>query len=76
MTAEPRLLARIPGQYISQALKTLPPAEIAPFDVMEASIDVPGIGTVRITAKRMKHKKGRLMHYFWNADSAALVCER
>jgi hypothetical protein len=67
------VLARIAGQYIAQALKTLPPAENVALDVMEVLIDVPSIGAVCITAKRMKHKKGRCTHYFWNADSAALL---
>jgi hypothetical protein len=65
------ILARIPGQYVAQALNTLPNAEKAALDVMEVLIDVPNIGAVRITAKRMKHKKGKSTHYFWNADSAA-----
>ena len=28
------------------------------------------IGGVRTTARRIKHKRGRLTHYFWTADSA------
>ena len=45
------LLPRIPGQYIARALHTLPHAETAADEVMEAAIDVPGIGTVRIASK-------------------------
>jgi hypothetical protein len=32
---------------------------------MDATIDVPGIGTVRITAKRFRHKHGKAVMYFW-----------
>ncbi len=39
---------------------------------MEIFVHVPGIGRVRITAKRMKHKYGRSPHYFWTAESAVL----
>lgn len=67
---EASALARIPGQYIAKALNTLPPAETAALDVMEVLIDVPSLGAVRITAKRMKHKRGRFTHYFWTADRA------
>jgi hypothetical protein len=67
------MLARIPGQYVAEALKTLPPAENAKLDVMEVLIEVPNLGAVRITATRMKHKKGKSTHYFWTAENAALV---
>jgi hypothetical protein len=67
------LLARIPRQYIAEALKTLPNAEKTALDVMEVSIDVPNLGAIRITVKRTKHKLGKSMHYFWTAGSAALA---
>jgi hypothetical protein len=65
-----RLLDRIPGQYIAEALKTLRNAEKSTLDAIDVVIDVPNMGAVRITANRMKHKKGRSTHYFWNADRA------
>lgn len=64
------ILSRIPGQYISRALRTLPNAETATDEQMEATIDVPGIGAVRITAKRFRHKKGKAVMYFWTAERA------
>ena len=49
------LLPRIPAKYIADALLTLPDPEIvSERAVMDAFIDVPGIGRVRITARRMK----------------------
>jgi hypothetical protein len=67
------LLARIPGQYAARALQTLPRAETAADELMEATIDVPGVGRVRITAKRFKHKRGKAVSYFWTAEKA--LCE-
>ena len=69
------LLPRIPGEYIADALLTLPPAKEAEWATMDCFVGVPGIGRVRITARRMKHKRGRSTHYFWTAESAALVPE-
>jgi hypothetical protein len=40
---------------------------------MEVLIDVPNIGAVRITAKRMKHKKGKSTHSFWTANRGAIL---
>ena len=46
------LLPRILGQYIARAPHTLQHAETAADEVMEAAIDEPGIGIVRIASKR------------------------
>jgi hypothetical protein len=43
------ILARVPGPYLGSALQTLPPTETAASDTIEATIDVPGIGVVRVT---------------------------
>jgi len=68
------LLARIPGNYIAKALQTLPPAERADDNaVMDRFGNVPEIGRVRITARRLKHNRGRSTHYFWTAESALLI---
>jgi hypothetical protein len=67
------LLPRIPGPYLARALNTLPPAETAPDEIMEAIINVPELGTVRITAKRFRHKKGKAVMYFWTASRAERV---
>jgi hypothetical protein len=67
------ILPRVPGQYVARALKELPDAETAQAEIMEATIDVPELGSVRITAKRMKHKKGKSTHSFWTADRCAIL---
>ena len=68
------LLSRIPAKYIADALLTLPDPEIVSEGaIMDAFVDVPGIGRVRITARRMKHKRGQSTHYFWTAESAVVA---
>jgi hypothetical protein len=70
------LLPRIPGNYIAKALQTLPPAErAAAGGIMECFVNVPDLGRVRITARRMKHKRGRSTHYFWSAESVVKARE-
>ena len=64
------ILARVPGQYLAQALNELPSAETAPAELMEATIDVPGLGTVRVTGRRMSHRRGKVRHWFWTAQKA------
>ena len=39
---------------------------------MDAFIDVLSIGRVRITARRLKHRRGQSTHYFWTAESASI----
>ena len=47
-----------------------------PNDVGVASGDLfqySGIRAVRVTAKRMSHKRGKMSHYFWTAVKAVFV---
>ena len=66
------ILPLVPGPYLAAALNTLPHAEIAAADTLEATVEVPGIGAVRVTAKRLKAKRGKSSHYFWTPASATL----
>jgi hypothetical protein len=68
------ILSRIPSRYMADALLALPDPElVSDGAIMDAFIDVPLIGRVRITARRMKHKRGRSMRYFWTAERATIV---
>ena len=68
------ILSRIPAHYKAEALQTLPDAASADDGaIMEAFVDVPGVGRIRITARRMRHKRGRSVHYFWTAESAVIA---
>ena len=73
MSDDENILSSVPGQYLAAALQTLPSAEAAPVDTMDATIDVPGIGTVRVTGRRMKAKRGKVSHYFWTPSRAVAV---
>ena len=65
------ILSRIPSRYIADALLTLPDPEIVSDGaIMDAIVEVPLIGRVRITARRMKHKRGRSTHCLWRAERA------
>jgi hypothetical protein len=67
------ILERVPGAYVSDALRTLPRPDGASVDSMEACVAVPGIGNVRITVTRKRSRKGKAYHYFWTAEKAVLV---
>ena len=68
------IVGHIRGPYVARALKTLPNLETVPADaIMEATIEVPSIGMVRFTARRMRHKRGKSTHYFWTAEKAVGV---
>jgi hypothetical protein len=68
------ILSRIPGNYVAEAVIMLPPAESAnDGTIMDRFVTVPGVGKVRITARRMKYKHGGSMHFFWTAESAVLI---
>ena len=73
MSEDDNILPCVHGQYIARALQTLPRAETATDELMEAAIDVPELGAVRITAKRFKHKQGKAVMYFWTAERAEIV---
>ena len=60
------ILARVPADLLARALKKLPAADIWPTDTAHTTIDVPGIGLVRVTGKRMKAKRG----YVWTPEKA------
>jgi hypothetical protein len=59
-----------PGHLLAQALKQMPAADRSPKETAE-TIDVPGIGAVRVVAQRMKATRGKVSHHFWTAVKAA-----
>jgi len=42
----------------------------------ETVMEVPGFGTVRFTAKRLRHKHGKSVHYIWSATKVVVVFDR
>ena len=67
------ILARVAGAYVSDALQQLPKAETATEYTVQIELEVPELGLVRFTAKRYRHRHGRAVIYFWNAESAVMV---
>jgi hypothetical protein len=49
------------------------PAELAKVDSLETDYDVPNIGRVRFTVKRMRAKHHRHSHYVWRAAKPVLI---
>ena len=68
------LLSRIPGELHRQSLDDVTACGDADAGaIMDCFVNVPELGRVRITARRLEHTRGRSTHYFWTAESAALV---
>ena len=67
------ILARIPRQYVADALQTLPAPNSASEELMETEIDVPDIGRAHFNAKLHTSKQGRFRSYFWSVKCATLV---
>jgi hypothetical protein len=55
---------------LPKAILSLPEAQLSGGEVMEAMIDVPGLGRVKITCRKFRHKKGRSARVFWTAERA------
>ncbi len=53
------ILRKIGGQYISQALQTLPNAETSKEDSQEIVIELPVFGRVRFICPRMIARQGK-----------------
>jgi hypothetical protein len=76
-----RLIATIPGQYISNAAATLSGTESARDEPQQVVITIPRIDAVRgsrrvrITFRRFKHKFHKRTRWFWTADSAETLNE-
>lgn len=53
------ILASVPGQYVAQGANSLPSAQGAQVDTMEAVVEVPSLGAVRIRYGVFRYRKGR-----------------
>ena len=70
--ADDNVLSRVPKALLARALKKLPAANIWASDTAETTIDVPGLGAVRVIAKRMQATRGKSSHYFWTPEKAVV----
>ena len=67
------ILSRVPKNLLTRALKKLPAADMWQADTAETTIDVPGLGAVRVTARRTEGKPGKASQYFWTPEKATAV---
>jgi len=67
------ILARVPGQYIAEALAQLPPINIAGDQIHETVIEAGHVGKVRIFARKQLARHGKHSHWYWSAFRAAAV---
>ena len=67
------VLRLIPGQIIAAGSRNLPSTAKSTHATRQLVVNVPGIGRVRFTYKRMSHTKARSTHYFWTIEGAALI---
>lgn len=74
--ADNGILARIPGLYISDGQRELPPATPNAPAQLQSLIEVPEIGLVRITywLTSSRHRKTR--NWFWVARHAEAVAPK
>lgn len=67
------ILEHVGGQYIAEAIKTLPPAVTAEDRDHFVEIDAGHVGRVRLTFRKQKAKRGKFSHWFWAAGRAEAV---
>lgn len=67
------ILRKIGGQYVAQALQTLPNAETSKEDFMETVIELPVFGLVRFRCQRMTGRQGKHRYRFWTANEEEKV---
>lgn len=64
------ILGRIPGQYIAEAVRLLPPAATTPQLHLEVELDAGPDGKVRFFAERQRANRQRHSHFFWSVYRA------
>jgi hypothetical protein len=64
---------RIPGHYLARAIQTLPDASTVIDTHMDAMIDVPGIGLVRVDCETDEAQAREVRSHFWTPEKAVAV---
>jgi len=69
------ILARVPGEYIAKAGRSLPDAATAPEERMRVEIDAGWAGRVRLTFTKFRYRrpKAKSSYVFWNCKHAEAV---
>jgi hypothetical protein len=75
--ADSGVLARVPGQYIAQASKSLPDPACALDDEMSVEIDAERVGRVRLTFKKQRYSRprGKVSYFSWLCRHAEHVAD-
>ncbi|MDH1177910.1 hypothetical protein N5C72_07480 [Achromobacter mucicolens] len=64
------ILEQVQGQYVAEAIKSLPPAVTAEDRDHLVEIDAGHVGRVRLIFRKQKAKRGKFSHWFWQAKRA------
>lgn len=64
------ILEQVPGPYVAEAMKTLPPAGTAEDREYPVEIDAGHAGRVRIFFRKQKARRAKHSHWFWQAKRA------
>lgn len=64
------ILRLIGGEYVAAATKQLPDPNTANEDFQETIMEVPNLGKVRFTYRRLKSKHHKSVNIFWCAIAA------
>lgn len=76
-SAEQDILARVPGQYVAQASKTLPDPACSIDDEMSVEIDAAWVGRVRLTFRKQRYSRpnGKVSYVSWLCRHAERVSD-
>lgn len=76
-TEDSGILARVPGQYIAQASKSLPDPACALDDEMCVEIDADWAGRVRLTFRKRRYirPRGKTSYVAWLCQRAEQVSQ-
>lgn len=67
------ILEQVGGQYIAEALQSLPPAVTAEDRDYPVEIDAGDAGMVRVIFRRQLTRRAKRSHWFWSAKRAEKV---
>lgn len=72
------ILARVPGQFVAQASKSLPDPACALDDEMSVEIEAAWVGRVRLTFKKQRYSrpKGKISYVAWLCRHAEPVTDQ
>ena len=75
--ADSGVLARVPGQYIAQASRSLPDPACALDDEMSVEIDAERVGRVRLTFRKQRYSRplGKVSYFSWLCRHAENVAD-